>query len=111
MTKYLLSTGLSTTKIELYIMDLFVLHMKINPGDIPHASDIGFDFIMTNTTKDTLIDDVKFRVKSLIKKIKEKLNSLVVIEIVSLDIINEETARLVISVNNIESEIYTINLK
>ena len=34
-SKYLLSTGQTTHKIEEYIMDLLDLYIKINPGDIP----------------------------------------------------------------------------
>ena len=44
-TRYLLSTGVISTKIELYILDLFKLNLGIHPGDIPHASDMGFNMI------------------------------------------------------------------
>ena len=44
MTKYLLSTGESTTRIERYILDLFKLNLQIYPGDIP-GSKLGFEFL------------------------------------------------------------------
>ena len=49
--KYLLSTGLITDKVEIYVLDLFKLHLSVYPKDIPGINNIGFDFIITNTKK------------------------------------------------------------
>ena len=62
MTKYLLSTGKSTTQVEKYILDLFKLNLKIWPGDIPGLPKVGFDFILTDTKKDEVVDEVRYRV-------------------------------------------------
>ena len=58
------------------------------PDDIPGAKDIGFDFIITNTMKSELPDEVKNRVKDLVQKIRSRFNNLS-IEVESVDIIDE----------------------
>ena len=108
--KYLLSTGLSTSKIEYYIIDLFKLYLSIYPGDIPGASGIGFNFILTDTKKDELVSEVKYRVESLVNKIKEKFGRGIAIEIESLEIIDETRANLIIRVDQIRSDNILIDL-
>lgn len=108
--KYLLSTGMSTSKIEYYIIDLFKLYLSIYPGDIPGAPKIGFDFILTDTKKDELVDEVKYRVESLVSKIKEKFNRGLSIEIESIEIIDETRAKLIIRVDQIRSDNILIDL-
>lgn len=110
--RYLLTTGETTTKVEEYIIDLFRLYLMVYPGDIPHAPGIGFDFLLTGITKDDLEYQVKSRVNSLVDKIQDKVkNSSYQIKISSLDLIDEETVKLVIEVNGILSDDMYINIK
>lgn len=105
MKKYLLSTGGSTMKIEKYILDLFRLYLNIYPGDIPGSS-IGFDFTLTDTKKDELIDAVRSRISSLISVIQNKVggsNKGISISLGSVQVLSEERAVIEINVNdNIE---------
>ena len=103
-TKYLLSTGLVTDKIENYILDLFKLHLSIYPKDIPGANNIGFDFIITNTKKDELVSEVNNRVRELINKFKKKFSN-VNIMLESSALIDETKLKLVISVNEVSDTI------
>ena len=98
MEKYLLSTGKSTYRLELYILDQFKLYLTVNPGDIPGDSSIGFDFTLTNVMKSELREEVSKRVMELIQKIQSEYGKEVTIVVNSLDIINEERADLVITV-------------
>jgi hypothetical protein len=107
--KYLLTSGQSTTKIEDYVIDLFRLYLQVNPGDIPHSDRIGFDFTLTDVKKDSLKNEVEFRVKSLMKNIQERFNGLD-ISITSLDLIDEEHIKLVIQINGKVSGDYYIDL-
>lgn len=102
--KYLLSTGLVTEKIEYYILDLFKLHLSIYPNDIPGASQIGFDFIITNTKKDELYAKVKKRVQELIDKFKKKFSE-VDIQLDTFALVDETSIKLVISVNEVSDTI------
>lgn len=106
MKKYLLSTGGSTMKIERYIMDLFRLYIQIYPGDIP-GSDIGFDFILTDTKKDELPNIVQSRVSSLVSVIQDKVgnNKNIKIEVGSIQILSEERAIIEINVNDYIEEL------
>lgn len=98
MEKYLLSTGKSTYKLELYILDQFKIYLTVNPGDIPGNSSLGFDFTLTNVMKSDLRSELNKRVSSLIQKIRSKHGNDIDISVNSLDIINEEAANLVITV-------------
>ena len=51
MTKYLLSTGETTSKIEEYVLDLFKMNLIIRPNDIPHFDLLGFDFTLVGIQK------------------------------------------------------------
>lgn len=101
---YLLSTGQITNQVEYYIIDLFKLYLNIWPKDIPGASKIGFNFIFTNTKKKDLASEITGRVEQLITKIKEKFTKTLDIKIVSLDLIDKTKVKLVISVNQVESD-------
>ena len=109
-SKYLLSTGRSTSKIEEYVMDLLDLYIKINPGDIPHNDSIGFNFILTNTMKDELENEIVYRLKSLIDTIKSQVPD-VGLKIESITLINEEKVRLVLQINGKVAEEYYISLR
>lgn len=107
---YLLSTGQVTNRIEYYIIDLFRLYLNIYPKDIPGASGIGFNFIFTDVKKSDLTSDIKSRIDQLISKIKDKFVRTLEIKIVSLDLIDETKVKLVISVNQVESNDILINI-
>lgn len=107
--KYLLSTGESTNKTEEYIIDLFRVYLTVYPGDIPHYGDLGFDFLLTDITKDNLVSSIKSRVKKLISKISSVVPNYS-ITINTLDVIDEERVKLVIDVNGVLSEDLFINL-
>lgn len=108
--KYLLSTGVSTSKIEYYIIDLFKLYLSIYPGDIPGAPKIGFNFILTDTKKDELVNEVKYRAESLVNKIKEKFNRGISINVESIEIIDETKAKIIIRVDQVRSDNILIDL-
>lgn len=108
--KYLLTTGETTTKIEEYIIDLFRLYLTVYPDDVPHKRNIGIDFNLAGTFKDELPGKVNSLVSELINKIKTKVPESVEIEQESLDLIDEGTAKLVISVNSVKSPDIIIDL-
>lgn len=102
--KFLLSTGKSTDRIEVYVIDLFKLYLNIVPGDIP-GTDIGFNFILTDTLKSELVTEIRNRVGVLINKIQKMFDeNAVQISVSSLDIISDEKVKLVLSVNKTTSE-------
>ena len=107
--RYLLSTGSSTDKVEYYILDLFKVYLNIFPGDIPGDDQIGFDFIMTNTKKADLADDIRRRVEILISKLQKKVSN-VKISLVEAALINETTVKIVVDVNQIRSEEILVDL-
>lgn len=109
--KYLLSTGSSTNKVEYYIIDLFKLYLNIWPGDIPNASQIGFDFILTDIKKDEIVNTIKYRIEKLIDKIKNKFTKSLSIDIESLEMIDQTKVKLVINVNKIQSDDIVINIE
>lgn len=107
--KYLLSTGRSTDKLEVYILDLFKLYLNIMPGDIPGYG-IGFNFVLTDTLKSELSSAIRNRISDLIGTIQRKFDSSKVqISVSSLDIISDEKVKLVVTVNNTSSEEIIIN--
>jgi hypothetical protein len=98
MINYLLSTGRSTTKVERYILDLFRLNIQIFPGDIP-GSNVGFDFVITDTKKDEILSTIRSRVSSLVKKIQSKFNG-ININVNSIEFLDEERVLINIEVND-----------
>ena len=109
--RYLLSTGELTTKAEEYIIDLFRIYLTVYPGDIPHNKRLGFDFLLTGITKDNLESRIKSRIEQLIEKIQDILpNKKYKIKINTLDLIDEETIKLVIDVDGYLSDDIFINL-
>lgn len=104
MTKYLLSTGETTTKIEEYVLDLFKMNLQIRPDDIPHYSTIGFDFTLIGIPKDLLKQEVRSRLEILITNIQNLFDKSVVrISLKSLTLVNDETICIVIDINNYTS--------
>lgn len=102
--KFLLSTGKSTDRIEVYVIDLFKLYLNIVPGDIP-GTEIGFNFILTDTLRSNLVNEIRNRINNLINSIQRKFDEKVVkISVSSLDIISDEKVKLVVSVNKTTSE-------
>lgn len=108
--KYLLSDGSSTSRVEYYIIDLFKLHLNIYPNDIPNSPNIGFDFILTDVKKDELVRNVRNRVEILVNKIKDKFTKTLSIEIESIEIIDETKVKLVINVNQVQSDDIVVNI-
>lgn len=106
--KYLLSTGITTDRVEYYIIDLFKLYLSVYPGDIPNA-DIGFDFIITDTKKADLVSDIRHRVDTLISKIQDKVSG-VSMSLVELALVNETTLKIIIDVNQIKSDEILVDL-
>lgn len=107
--KYLLSTGKSTDKLEVYIVDLIKLYLQIWPDDIPGASGMGFDFIITNTMKSELPGEVKRKVSDLVSRIQARFKG-VSIEVSDITLLNEKQVKITLSVNHTGAEEITINL-
>lgn len=109
--KYLLSTGELTTRFDEYILDLVKMYTKVFPGDIPGASDYGFNFLFTNVMKEDLETEIKSRVQDLVDKLSKRFTSEgVVISLVSVTLITETKARVVLSINNSETGVVEIAL-
>lgn len=110
MKKYLLSTGKTTTQTEKYIEDLFRIYFVVYPDDIPGASNIGFDYIMTDVKKDEVKNVLRSRIEKLIELIKSKFKTALDIRIHSLDLLTEEKARLILDINQVVSDEITLDL-
>lgn len=107
--KYLLSTGITTDRVEYYIIDLIKLYLSVYPGDIPNADYIGFDFIIADTKKADLASDIRSKVDTLISKIQDKVSG-VSISLVELALVNETTVKIIIDVNQIKSDEILVDL-
>lgn len=107
--KYLLSTGITTDRIDQYIIDLFKLYLSIYPGDIPNYESLGFDFIMNDVKKDELVSEIRNRLGNLITKIKKQFQG-IQMSITDIELINETTLSLVINVNQTRSDVIFVDL-
>lgn len=104
--KYILSTGRGTTRVEEYLIDLFKLHLKIYPGDIPGALDYGFDFNLQGIYQNELPAELSRRIGSLVQKINSRFSSdYIQMSIESLELISETRARVVIAAGNLRDDI------
>ena len=104
MTKYLLSTGEITTKIEEYVLDLFKMNLQVRPNDIPHLSSIGFDFTLVGIPKDMLKQEATKRLESLITNIQNLFDkSVIKISLKSVTVVNDELLSVVVDINNYSS--------
>lgn len=104
-TKYLLSTGMISTKIELYILDLFKLNLGIHPGDIPHASDMGFNMILLDVPKDRVLSEVKSRLNLLVNRISDQFKAGISITLEDVRVITENQVSATVRVNQISENI------
>lgn len=107
MTKYLLSTGESTTKFEKYVLDLFKLNLKIVPGDIPNSG-IGFNFILSGVKGDELLGTIKYRINTLVDRIKSRFSS-VEMSVDSVELLSKEKARIRLTINDY-TDIFNVGL-
>lgn len=106
--KYLLSTGLTTTKPEEYVLDLLDLYLKVNPGDIPGLDNFGFNFTFINVMKDDLESELIYRFNSLIDLIKTRVR--VPLSLESMTLIDETRVKLVLQIDGRLAEDYYIDL-
>ena len=104
MARYLLSTGRITEKKEKYVLDCFRLFLTIRPGDIPGAKNIGFNFVITDTKKDELLEEIRSRVESLISSIKS-VTSGVDISLETLEFIDDTRVRVVVKADELTEEL------
>ena len=107
--KYILSSGRGTTRVEEYIIDLFKLYLKIYPGDIPGAPDYGFNWDFSGIYKADLPGELRNRVEELVNKVNSRFGSGIRLSVKSLELLNEEKARLVVSAGEVNEEI-TLNI-
>ena len=105
--QYLLSTGEITTRLEYYIIDLFKLNLQVYPDDIPWSV-IGFDFVMTDTAKPDVPEEINLRVTKLLDRFSKRFSG-VSISLESIEILDETIARVVFNVNKERGEV-EINL-
>lgn len=108
--KYLLASGIITTKLEEYILDLFKLYINIYPGDIPGMS-IGFNSVLTDTMKSELYSEIGLRVNELITNIQDRFKSGVTIRLDSIEVIDETKVKIRITVNSIKTGEIEFNIK
>lgn len=104
--KYLLTTGVSTDRVELYILDLFKLYFEVGIDEIPNSS-IGFNKILTNVNKPDLKSTVEKNVRSLVTTFSNKFSK-VKITLDEVIMIDESTFKVIISANS-ETESYEIS--
>ena len=107
--KYILSSGRSTTRVEEYMIDLFKLYLTIYPGDIPGAPEYGFDFNLLGVYRQDLPNELKSKVSELVRKVNSRFSGGVSLVILSLDLVDETKARLVVSAGEVGEEI-TLNI-
>ena len=107
--KYLLSTGITTDRVDQYIIDLFKLYLSVYPGDIPNYESLGFDFIMNDVKKDELVSEIRNRLGNLVTKIKKQFQG-IHMSITDIELINETTLSLVINVNQTRSDVIFVDL-
>lgn len=105
--KYLLSTGRSTNSTPEYIADLFRLHLEIYPREIPGLPGMGFDFLLTDTTKDNLLEEVRTRVRDLVAKFQQKFSG-INFSVDSITLLTEAKVKIVITINGLTQE-YEVN--
>lgn len=108
-SKYLLSTGQTTHKIEEYVMDLLDLYIKVSPGDIPFLDNFGFNFTFTNIMKDDLEIELSYRLNSLIDMVKARVPN-ASLKIESITLIDETKVKLVLQINGRLAEDYYFDL-
>ena len=107
----MLSSGVSTDRVELYIVDLFRIYLTVYPGDVPGSYSFGFNFSLGDTFRADLRDTVLSKVNELVSIISNRFNDAnLKISIYSLEVIDEELAKLVLNVNSFRSEEIVINL-
>lgn len=103
--KFLLSSGRVTDKVEEYLIDLFKLYLTIYPGDIPGASEFGFDFNLIGVYKDALPGEIQSRALGLVNKVNSRFKSGVSLSLKSLEMIDETRVRMVVSAGEKDEEI------
>jgi len=107
--KYILSSGRGTTRVEEYIIDLFRLYLKIEPGEIPFMPDFGFNFDFSGIYKADLGREIESRVGSLIGKINSRFSSGVQLSLKSLELVDETKVKITVSAGEYASDI-TLNI-
>lgn len=108
MKKYLLSTGSSTIKFEKYILDVIRLNFSILPNEIPGNTTFGFDYIINNVKETELVRTIQNRVGSLISRISDRHGVKITLD--SVELLDKKTAKVTVTVNNIESETFELDI-
>ena len=107
LTKFVLSTGEITGRIEKYIMDVFQMNLCIFEGDIP-GSTFGFNFFLGDVKKDELLQKVQEKAYELCRKVASSFSG-VRIELESVSLVDEGRAILSIRVND-ERQNFKVNI-
>jgi hypothetical protein len=107
LTKFVLSTGEITGRIEKYVMDIFQISLRISKGDIPF-SEFGFNSILGDVKKDELIGVVRDKAIELCQKVADLIPG-VRIELESVKLSSEDRAILSIRVND-ERQNFEMNI-
>jgi len=102
--KYLLSDNTVTTQVEYYVIDLFKLYLSVYPGDIPGASEIGFDFNLRGTFKVDLEDVVRTRISSLVTKFQSRFSGSLNFGLEECELVDDSLVRIVVSCGRVLSE-------
>lgn len=104
--KYLLSTGSFTERPEYYIIDLIRLNLQILPDEIPNSG-FGFNYVITDTKKDELKNEVKSRLEVLVSRVVRRVGDSYKITISSIDLLDNSEGRfkVVIDVNGVSDEL------
>lgn len=109
MKRYLLSTGSSTSKVELYMLDLLRLNISIFSGDIPNSA-VGFNIITSNIHKDELLGAIESRLQLLVENINKRMGLPgYTMKIDSVELVGPSNARVVVSINSTKDTV-DINL-
>ena len=110
MRKYLLSDNTVTTQVEYYVIDLFMLYLSVYPGDIPGASEIGFDFNLRGTFKANLASEVESRVSNLVNKFQSRFSGGLSFVLEECSLIDDSLVKIVVSCGRVRSDEIMIDL-
>jgi hypothetical protein len=107
LTRFVLSTGEITGRVERYVMDLFHMHLHVYKGDIP-LSDFGFNSNFGDVKKDELVKVVREKAVELCRDIAGLISG-INLELESVNLVSEDRAVLSIRVND-ERQNFEMNI-
>lgn len=103
--KYLLTDGSTTSKIEVYVLDLFKLFMTVHTGDIIMNRSFGGEFSFSGVTNSTARIDVESKAEKIISQIKKSIPSTVILNLVGVQFVSPTEVSVSININDQQYEL------